>query len=61
MTARAIAYEIRDKNAFVYPDSTWRLPFFGGYQFEVSPGVSNLDGAAFFYYIATGVTPAVVG
>ena len=34
------------------------MPFFGGYKFEVSPGVANLDGAAFFYYVATGVTPA---
>ena len=59
VTARAIAYKIRDKDAFLYPDSTWRLPFFGGYKFEVSPGVSNLDGAAFFYYLATGVTPAM--
>jgi hypothetical protein len=59
VTARAIAFRIRDKDAFFYPDSNWRLPFFGGYKFEVSPGVSNLDGAAFFYYIATGVTPAM--
>jgi hypothetical protein len=35
------------------------MPFFGGYKFEVSPGVGNLDGAAFFYYFATGVTPAM--
>jgi hypothetical protein len=35
------------------------VPFFGGYRFEVSPGVSNLDGAAFYYYFATGVTPAM--
>jgi hypothetical protein len=59
VTARAIAYKIRDKDGFVYPDSTWRLPFFGGYKFEIAPGVSNLDGAAFFYYLATGVTPAM--
>ncbi len=59
VTARAIAYKIRDEDAFVYQDSTWRKPFFGGYAFEVSPGVSNLDGAAFFYYLATGVTPAM--
>jgi hypothetical protein len=58
-TARAIAYRIRDKDAFVYPDSTWRKPFLGGYKFEIAPGVSNLDGAIFFYYIATGVTPAM--
>ena len=49
VTARAIAYKIRDKDGFIYPDSFWR----------VSPGVSNLDGAIFFYYIATGVTPAM--
>jgi hypothetical protein len=35
------------------------LPFFGGYKFEVSPGVSNLDGAIQYYYFATGVTPAM--
>jgi len=59
VTARTIAYKIREKNAYFYPDSGWRLPFFGGYKFEAAPGVSNLDGAAFFYYIATGVTPAM--
>ncbi len=59
VTARTIAYKIRDKDGFIYPDSTWRKPFFGGYKFEAAPGVSNLDGAIFFYYIATGVTPAM--
>lgn len=59
VTARTLAFKIRDKDAFFYPNSSWRLPFFGGYQFEVSPGVANLDGAAFFYYFATGVTPAM--
>ena len=59
VTARAIAFKIRGKDAYFYPNSSWRLPFFGGYKFEVAPGVSNLDGAAFFYYFATGVTPAM--
>lgn len=59
VTARAIAFRIREKDAYFYPESPWRLPFFGGYKFEVSPGVANLDGAAFFYYFATGVTPAM--
>lgn len=59
VTARAIAFRIRDKDAFFYPDSQWRLPFFGGFKFEKSPGVANLDGAAFYYYFATGVTPAM--
>jgi len=59
VTARTIAFKIRDRDAYYYPGSAWRLPFFGGYKFEVSPGVSNLDGAIFFYYFATGVTPAM--
>jgi hypothetical protein len=59
VTARAIAFRIRDKDAYFYPDSPWRLPFFGGYKFESAPGVANLDGAEFFYYFATGVTPAM--
>ena len=58
-TAHTLAFKMRETDAFFYPDSQWRLPFFGGYQFEVSPGVANLDGAAFFYYFATGVTPAM--
>jgi len=59
VTARTIAFKIRGEDAYFYPNSAWRLPFFGGYKFEVSPGVANLDGAAFFYYFATGVTPAM--
>jgi hypothetical protein len=59
VTARTIAFKIRDKDAYFYPDSTWRLPFFGGYMFEVSPGVTNLDGYIQYYYFATGVTPAM--
>jgi hypothetical protein len=59
VTARAIAYEIRSRDAYFYANSSWRLPFFGGYKFEVAPGVSNLDGAVFYYYFATGVTPAM--
>jgi len=59
VTARTLAFKIREPEAFFYPNSAWRLPFFGGYRFEVSPGVANLDGAIFYYYFATGVTPAM--
>ena len=39
VTARSIAFKIREKDAYYYPDRrAWRLPFFGGYKFEVSPG-----------------------
>ncbi len=59
VTARTIAFKVRAKDAYFYPGSTWRLPFFGGYKFESAPGVSNLDGAVFYYYFAIGVTPAM--
>ena len=57
-TARAITYRSRISEAFYYPDSTWRQ-WLGGYKFESQPGVSYLDAAAFFYFYATGVTPAM--
>ncbi len=59
VTARTLAFKIRPTDAYFYPDSEWRKPFFGGYKFESAPGVSNLDGAAFYYFFATGVTPAM--
>jgi hypothetical protein len=57
-TARAITYRSRIPEAFYYPNSTWRQ-WMGGYKFESQPGVSYLDAAAFFYFYATGVTPAM--
>ncbi|HZD30868.1 MAG TPA: DUF1254 domain-containing protein [Candidatus Angelobacter sp.] len=59
VTARTLAFRMSDKDAYIYPDSQWRVPYLGGYKFEVSPGVTNLDGYIFFYYFATGVTPAM--
>jgi hypothetical protein len=58
-TARAIAYRLRDRAGYYFANSNWRLPFFGGYKFEWQPDVANLDAAAFFFFLATGVTPAM--
>jgi hypothetical protein len=58
-TARAIAFKIRQKADFYYAKSAWRLPFLGGYKFEEQPGVFNLDGYIMYYFLATGVTPAM--
>jgi hypothetical protein len=57
-TARTMTYQSRIPEAFYYPHSTWRQ-WLGGYKFESQPGVSYLDAAAFFYFYATGVTPAM--
>lgn len=48
VTARTIAFKIRSPEAYYDPKSTWRLPFFGGYKFEASPGVTNMDGYIFY-------------
>jgi hypothetical protein len=58
-TARANAFHTRNREAFYYADSRWQLPFIGGYKFQTVPGVLNLDGANFYYFMATGVTPAM--
>lgn len=57
-TVRAILFRSRIPEAFYYPNSTWRQ-WLGGYKFESQPGVRFLDAASFFYFYATGVTPAM--
>jgi hypothetical protein len=57
-TARTIAYKIRQKDAYYYPNSAWRRPFAGEYTFEQN-GVRNLDGYVFYYFALTGVTPTM--
>jgi len=58
-TARATAFRMRQQEAFYYEGSSWQLPFVGGYQFETQPWVRNLDGYILYYFMATGVTPAM--
>jgi hypothetical protein len=58
-TARTLTYRMRDKDAYYYPDSSWQPPFIGGYKFQVEPGVLDLDAEAFFFFLATAVTPAM--
>lgn len=57
-TARALLFKSKIPEAFYYPNSTWRQ-WLGGYKFESQPGVRFLDAASFFYFYATGVTPAM--
>lgn len=57
-TVRAGPFKSRIPEAFYYPNSTWRQ-WLGGYKFESQPGVRFLDAASFFYFYATGVTPAM--
>ncbi|MEI6225991.1 MAG: DUF1254 domain-containing protein, partial [Deltaproteobacteria bacterium] len=58
-TARAVAFHMRDREDYYYENGSWQLPFMGGYRFELPPGVLRLDGYIFYYFMATGVTPAM--
>jgi hypothetical protein len=58
-TGRALGYRTRDKEAYFFEDRQWERPFIGGYKFEKQPGVPNLDAAVMFFFLATGVTPAM--
>jgi hypothetical protein len=58
-TARTLAYRCRMKDAYYYPDSAWMTLFIGGsYKFEQN-GVRLLDAYSFFFFYATGITPAM--
>ncbi|BEQ15155.1 DUF1254 domain-containing protein [Desulfoferula mesophila] len=58
-TARTIAFHPREPETFYYKNSAWQLPFVGGYLFQWRPGVLNLDAYSYYYWLATGVTPAM--
>ena len=61
VTARAIAFRPRMKEAYFYPDSAWFTPFVGGdHEFLFEPGVRNPEVRIQFHYYATGITPAMV-
>jgi hypothetical protein len=60
-TARAIAYRGRSKEAYLYPDSAWCTPFVGGSHLFEHDGVRLLDARTFFFFYATGITPAMAG
>ena len=58
-TARALFYRMRDPEGIIFPDRRWKFAFVGGYRFERQPGVPNLNARSFYFFAATGVTPAM--
>ena len=58
-TARAIVFRTRDKDAFYYPNSAWKMGWIGN-DADFSPGgVLNLDARTYYCYMGIGTTPAV--
>lgn len=58
-TARTILFNTRNPDAYLYPDSWWKMIFIGN-NYEFSPDrVLNPDARSMFLYAAWGVTPAM--
>jgi hypothetical protein len=57
--ARSDAFAPRDPRNRIYPDKQWLTPFVGGsYQF-LNGAERLLDARVMFFYMATGITPAM--
>ena len=58
-TARTLAYRSRIPEARLYPDSAWETPFIGGSYEFLNNGARLLDARSFFFFTATGISPAM--
>jgi hypothetical protein len=59
-TVRTLAYRSRDPETFLFENSAWSNPFVGGsHEFITPDGVRLIDARAFFFFYATGITPAM--
>jgi len=57
--ARANAFASRDPRTRLYADRQWITPFVGGSYQLLSGAERLLDARAMFFYLATGITPAM--
>jgi hypothetical protein len=59
-TARAISFRPRDPAFYFYPgELSWFTPFIGGSSEFIADNVRLLDARTCFFYLATGITPAM--
>jgi hypothetical protein len=58
-TARGILFSTRDREAYYYPNSAWKMNWIGN-SYEFSPGgVLNPDARTYLFYVGWGVSPAM--
>jgi len=58
-TGRALVFSTRDRNAYYYPNSAWKMVWIGN-DYEFSPGgVLDLDARVLYFYCSWGVSPAM--
>jgi len=59
-TARALGFRARDDDFYFYPgESAWFTAFLGGSHEFIQNNVRLLDARTCFFYMATGITPAM--
>ena len=58
-TARALTFKARDEQEYFYPGKSWFTPFVGGSHEFIQNGVRLLDARTAFFYVATGISPAM--
>ena len=59
-TSRVIGFRARDEAFYFYPGkSAWFTPFVGGSSEFIANNVRLLDARTCFFYMATGITPAM--
>jgi hypothetical protein len=58
-TARALSFRARDRDAYFYKGKGWYTPFPGGSHEFLRDGATILDLRTMFFYLATGITPAM--
>jgi hypothetical protein len=58
-TARTVSYKTRIPEARKYPGSSWIDVFYGGDHQFLHNGARQLDGRTLFFFVATGITPAM--
>ena len=57
-TARALAFATRNREAYAYPDSAWKVPWIDN-DYTFSPGgVLDIDARVTFFYPVFGISPA---
>ncbi len=57
-TARAVTYRFRQREAYYYAGSAWRMGYLGGYLLQ-DDGAALLDSAAQAYFMSGAVAPAM--
>lgn len=58
-TARVMSFKSRDPEMYFYEGKSWFTPFVGGSHEFIQNHVRLLDARTVFFYMATGITPAM--